>query len=212
MTGKTATCLGGRDLRALFNAARFLVGATAPTQLPPDVGYEVAFAGRSNAGKSSALNRLCDRRGLARISKQPGRTQQINLFALDAPATRRLVDLPGYGFAKVPHQQRRRWEQLVGHYLMDRSSLRGLVLVMDIRHPLRERDWMLLDWVRGRALPVHCLLTKADKLKRGARQRAVQEVREAVASHAATAQVFSATEGTGVQVLREQVAGWLDWP
>ncbi len=209
MTGKVSRPPATRDPRALFNRARFLLGALSPKQFPSDGGAEVAFAGRSNAGKSSALNRLCDRRGLARTGKQPGRTREINFFALDPEAANRLVDLPGYGFARVPLEQRRRWEQLIGRYLATRKSLRGMVLIMDIRHPLRESDWMLLDWIRDRALPLHCVLTKADKLSHGAAQRAVQAVRQAVAERGAGVQAFSATQGTGVEALRERVADWL---
>jgi GTP-binding protein len=209
MTGQASPAPREPDFRPLFNRARFLLGAMSPAQIPADSGAEVAFAGRSNAGKSSALNRLCDQRGLARTSKQPGRTQQINFFALDDGAALRLVDLPGYGFAKVPLAQRRDWERLIGRYLEARRSLRGLVLVMDIRHPLKDSDRMLLDWALDRGVPVHCVLTKADKLKRGAMMRAVRGLEAALEGSGADVQAFSATAGTGVETLRRRVGGWL---
>lgn len=209
MTGQANTLPLETDLRNRFNRARFLLGAGSMAQIPADRGAEVAFAGRSNAGKSSALNRLCDRRALARTSKQPGRTQQINFFALDEAAMLRLVDLPGYGFAKVPIAQRRAWERLIGRYLEGRGSLRGLVLIMDIRHPMRQSDWLLLDWAARRAVPVHCVLTKADKLKRGAAMRALRETQTALQPMGCSVQVFSAVTGEGVEAFRERVGMWL---
>ncbi len=209
MDGQASTRSPDPDLRSLFNRARFLLGAMSPAQIPADTGAEVAFAGRSNAGKSSALNRLCDRRGLARTSKQPGRTQQINFFTLDDDAALRLADLPGYGFAKVPLAQRRRWEQLIRRYLEGRRSLRGLVLIMDVRHPLKDSDRLLLDWAAARSVPVHCVLTKADKLKRGARVETLRRVEAAVQGTGIGVQLFSATAGTGVESLRRRLAGWL---
>jgi len=149
-----------------YRAARFLDSVNAFPRLPPDSGREVAFAGRSNAGKSSALNVLTGQRQLARASKTPGRTQLLNFFEVEPE--RLLVDLPGYGYARVPDAVRRHWQALLERYLRERAALRGLLLLMDIRHPLTELDRGMLDCCAARALPVHVLLTKADKLGRGA--------------------------------------------
>jgi GTP-binding protein len=159
-----------------YAQAKFLKSAARVDQLPEDSGYEVAFAGRSNAGKSSALNCLTNIRQLARTSKTPGRTQLINLFILDDDMDRRLVDLPGYGYAKVPQKVKLDWQKHLAHYLDKRQSLRGLILLMDIRHPLKELDQMMVGWAVERSLPVHILLTKADKLSRGQVQNTVQQV------------------------------------
>lgn len=187
----------------------FLKSAAAVRDLPPDHGAEVAFAGRSNAGKSSAMNAITGIAGLARASKTPGRTQLINFFAVGPNA--RLVDLPGYGFAKVPVEVRATWEAMLEGYLAERVSLRGLVLVMDIRHPLKELDLQLLGWAQGRALPVHALLTKADKLSKAQAQRARDEVAAALGPHAGIT-VFSATAGTGRDAARKAVLTWLNDP
>jgi GTP-binding protein len=192
---------------------KFLTSAAASGDLPPDHGAEVAFAGRSNAGKSTALNALTGVSGLARASKMPGRTQLINFFAVGPNA--RLVDLPGYGFAKVPVEVRATWEGMLEDYLAERVSLRGLVLVMDIRHPLKDLDLQLLDWARGRALPVHALLTKADKLSKAQADRTGTEVAKSLqaASGAGTGvTVFSATAGTGRDAARKAVLTWLNDP
>jgi GTP-binding protein len=188
---------------------RFLKSAAAGRDLPPDFGAEVAFAGRSNAGKSSALNAITGVDGLARASKTPGRTQLINFFEVGPNA--RLVDLPGYGFAKVPAEVRATWESMLEGYLAQRVALRGLVLVMDIRHPLKDLDLQLLDWARGRALPVHALLTKADKLSKAQAQRTGQEVAKALGAGAAIT-VFSSTAGTGRDAARKAVLAWLNDP
>lgn len=189
--------------------ARFLQSAARLTQLPADDASEVAFVGRSNAGKSSALNCLCEQRALARVSRTPGRTQLINLFGLAQPG--RLVDLPGYGYAKAPPEARRNWEALVGRYVADRPNLAGLILLMDVRHPLQPLDWQMLDWARAYARPVHILLTKADKLGRGAGQRAlkglVAELQTEVSP--ATAQLFSAPGKQGVEGALGVIGGWL---
>jgi GTP-binding protein len=187
----------------------FLKSAAAVRDLPPDHGAEVAFAGRSNAGKSSAMNAITGIAGLARASKTPGRTQLINFFAVGPNA--RLVDLPGYGFAKVPVEVRATWEAMLEGYLAERVSLRGLVLVMDIRHPLKELDLQLLGWAQGRALPVHALLTKADKLSKAQAQRARDEVADALGPKAGIT-VFSATAGTGRDAARKAVLTWLNDP
>ena len=192
-----------------YHRAEFLTSAARFDQCPPDEGWEVAFAGRSNAGKSSAINCLTGNRKLARTSKTPGRTQLINFFRLD-PA-RRLVDLPGYGFAKVPESVKRAWTRQLETYLQERRSLRGLVLLMDIRHPLREFDQTLLDWAVAADMPVHILLTKADKLKRGPASSALHKLRGQLAAHAGlvSVQLFSALKQTGLAELRAVLDAWL---
>ena len=177
--------------------------------LPPDRGPEVAFVGRSNSGKSSAINAITGRKGLAFVSKTPGRTQSINFFGWGA--NRHLVDLPGYGYAKVSAHQTRQWVMLISAYLEARTSLRGLVLVMDVRHPFTEHDLGLLEWVAPHERPVHVLLAKSDKLSRfqalGAlelsRKRLVQVLPQA------SIQLFSAASGTGVATARAVVERWL---
>lgn len=193
-----------------FRLASFLTSANKISQLPPDEGLEVAFAGRSNAGKSSALNALTDQRSLARTSKTPGRTQLINFFTIDEQ--RRLVDLPGYGYAKVPEAIKRHWQQVLAEYLQVRTCLRGLVLLMDIRHPLKEFDRQMLDWCASREMPVHILLTKADKLNRGPAGSALQQVRKVLKTEypQATVQLFSSLDKQGLELAQEQLARWLE--
>lgn len=193
-----------------FRQVSFLTSANQLSQLPPDEGLEVAFAGRSNAGKSSALNALTDQRGLARTSKTPGRTQLINFFVLDDQ--RRLVDLPGYGYAKVPEAIKRHWQQVLADYLRVRRCLRGLVLLMDIRHPLKDFDKQMLDWCNHQRMPVHILLTKADKLKRGPAGNTLQQVRKILKTDypLATVQLFSSQDKQGVDQARAQLARWLE--
>ena len=180
-----------------YSKAVFLKSAARVDQLPEDSGYEVAFAGRSNAGKSSALNCLTAIKNLARTSKTPGRTQLINLFSLDEQ--RRLVDLPGYGYAKVALQVKLEWQKNLAHYLEVRESLKGLVLLMDIRHPLKDLDQMMIDWALNRELPVHILLTKADKLSRSEVKNCVLKVRKHydLAQHLITVQSFSSLKKEG---------------
>ena len=192
-----------------YQSATFSISCAAPKQFPPPTGPEVAFAGRSNAGKSSTLNRLCRQRKLAHVSKTPGRTQMINFFSLDDGA--RLVDLPGYGFAKAPESERRRWGRLIEAYLREREPLRGVVIVMDIRHPLTEYDWQMLDWCAEQGLPAHILLNKADKLKRGAMRTALAAVERQLAGAGieATVQVFSAAKGQGLEQLHARLDEWL---
>jgi GTP-binding protein len=193
-----------------YRQAVFLLGAQHLRQLPADAGIEVAFAGRSNAGKSSALNTITAIKGLARTSKTPGRTQQINLFGLDEG--RRLADLPGYGYAKVPPAMREHWRKTLEQYFNTRTCLRGLILLMDVRHPLTEFDQIMLEWCRHRNMPVHVLLTKADKLKRGPASASLQQVRRFLASYPeATAQLFSAHNGQGVDEARRQLDHWFDY-
>ncbi len=187
-----------------FSAARFLVSAAAPAQFPADVGHEVAFAGRSNAGKSSALNAIVGHRGLARTSKAPGRTRLLNFFEL-APL-RRLVDLPGYGYASAPQAEKRTWPALIDA-LRARASLQGLFLIVDSRRGLTDADEGLLEWVSP-AQRVHVLLSKSDKLSRSA---AVLVLRESTGrlTGRATAQLFSALKGTGIGDAQETLAAWL---
>jgi GTP-binding protein len=189
-----------------YQQTRFLLGVTDPHRAPTDSGAEVAFAGRSNAGKSSALNVITQQRALARISKVPGRTREINFFQVREG--RRLVDLPGYGYARVSKSIQDRWQRHIAHYLETRSSLCGLILVMDVRHPLKSFDQQILGWCRAAELPIHVLLTKADKLKRGQAKTALLQVRQQLpALHpTATAQLFSAHTREG----REDVWAVLD--
>lgn len=195
-----------------FAGARFLFAAHNRTQLPPDGGFEVAFAGRSNAGKSSALNALCQQNALARVSKTPGRTQQLVYFGMPQQEQRYVVDLPGYGFAKVPKDLQAHWQAFIDEYFRDRFALRGLVVVMDVRHPLKDYDRTMLGCARDRGLPAHVLLTKADKLSRGAAGNTLQAVRMElwrVFGEGVSVQLFSAESKQGVDELRGVVAGWL---
>lgn len=185
--------------------ARFLLSAASLAHLPDPDRPEVAFAGRSNAGKSSALNRLCGRRQLARVSKTPGRTQLLNFFEL---AQGRLVDLPGYGYAKVPQPLRREWGALVTGYIEQREALRGVVLIMDARHPLTAADRQLLEWVGSQELACHVLLTKADKLTRNVGLKTLQAVAAEVGD-AASLQLFSSETGAGVEEARGVVQKFL---
>ena len=194
-----------------YRQARFLTSVARIRGLPPDRGREVAFAGRSNAGKSSAINALAGRRHLARTSRTPGRTRLINFFELDE--SRRLVDLPGYGYARVPRSMTREWGALVGKYLESRESLAGVVVLMDIRHPLAELDTTLLDWCRAANLPVLAVLAKADKLARGRRAAALSEVSGRLAQYgdAMGAMVFSATKRIGHRELTQCLNDWLGY-
>ncbi|KTD69323.1 MULTISPECIES: ribosome biogenesis GTP-binding protein YihA/YsxC [Legionella] len=193
-----------------YSKAVFLKSAARVSHLPEDSGYEVAFAGRSNAGKSSALNCLTGIKNLARTSKTPGRTQLINLFGIDE--ARRLVDLPGYGYAKVALQVKLEWQKNLAHYLEVRQSLKGLILLMDIRHPLKDLDLMMIDWALERELPVHILLTKSDKLSRSDVKNAVSKVRKhyELAEHLITVQSFSSLKKEGVAELIALLNQWLD--
>jgi len=192
-----------------FSCARFLTSVPDTRLAPADTGTEVAFAGRSNAGKSSALNCITGQRALARTSKTPGRTQQINFF--DLGNDRRLVDLPGYGYAKVPQALKARWQRSLSEYLHTRESLRGLVLLMDCRHPLTDYDQQMLAWCAETGLPVHILLTKADKLKRGPAANALLSLQKHLpALHAgASAQLFSSLKRDGIDEAREVLRRWL---
>ena len=190
-----------------YPLVKFLTSADAAGQFPADNGYEVSVAGRSNAGKSSAINAITRRNGLARTSKTPGATRLINFFELEPG--RRLVDLPGYGFAAVSGEMRRHWGQLISAYFQRRQSLRGAVVVMDVRHPLTENDCDMLELAVSRKVPVHVLLTKADKLGRGAARQALAGVRREV-GEGVSVQLFSALGGDGVDEARRAIERMLD--
>ena len=191
-----------------YKAATFLLSAAKLSQLPQDSGIEVAFVGRSNAGKSSVLNQLTNNSKMARVSKTPGRTQHINIFVLDT--TRRLVDLPGYGFASVPEEVKLHWQETLDKYLRTRACLRGLVLVMDIRHPLMPTDQHFLNWASAANLAVHILLNKADKLGNNAVKNTLLQVNDYITAlpNVVSCQAFSALKKTGINELRERVDGW----
>ncbi len=192
-----------------YRAAHYLTSASKGSQCPPDEGWEVAFAGRSNAGKSSAINSLTGNSKLARTSKTPGRTQLLNFFGLSDQ--QRLVDLPGYGFAKVPARVKADWTRLVEEYLQQRRSLRGLVLLMDVRHPLQDFDRMMIEWGTAADMPIHILLTKADKLKKGPAKNTLLKVQDEVSAHGdlVSVQLFSALKHTGHETLRSVLNAWL---
>lgn len=196
-------------MRLDFRHTRFITSAATLDGLPADQGREVAFAGRSNAGKSSALNAITGVNGLARVSKTPGRTRLINLFGVADGM--RLVDLPGYGYAKVPEAERRQWGQLLEAYLSTRRCLAGLVLVMDIRHPLTEHDRQLLGFAGELRLPVHALLTKADKLGRGAAAKILADTKKGLRGWGST-QLFSSLNGQGIEDAQKLLAEWLTQP
>lgn len=197
-----------------FNLATFTQSAPSIRQCPPESGAEVAFAGRSNAGKSSAINTLTNNNKLARTSKTPGRTQLINFFALNEQ--QRLVDLPGYGYAKVPKAMKEEWERNLSEYLQKRQCLRGLVVVMDIRHPMQAFDTMMINWAVEVEMPVHILLTKADKLKKGPAQATLLKVRKSMqesnVEDLVSVQTFSALKRAGVDVLQQKLTEWLNVP
>lgn len=194
--------------------ARFSKSAQSLAQCPPDTGHEVAFAGRSNAGKSSALNYLCDQKSLARTSKTPGRTQLLNFFTLADDLERRLVDLPGYGYARVGRDTRNAWQREIDSYLAARQSLAGLVLLMDVRHPLKDFDQMIIDWAGQAGMPLHILLTKADKLTFGAAKGILLKTGNALARHPAplTIQLFSSVSGLGDEQAWDRIGDWLQIP
>lgn len=196
-------------MKNVFNRARFTLSAPQLPDLPADGGRELAFAGRSNAGKSSAINTLTGIGGLARTSRTPGRTQQIVVFELDEQ--HRLIDLPGYGYAKVPMAVREQWGAALGRYFNERQSLVGLVLVMDARHPLKDSDWLLLEACAERGLPALALLTKADKLGRNDQQSLLRQVRQRLAEGGAVvaARLFSSHRPMELDALRAELAAWL---
>jgi GTP-binding protein len=191
-----------------YSNVKFLTSAAEAHQLAPDVGKEIAFAGRSNSGKSTAINSITQRAGLARVSRTPGRTQLINFFEL-APE-RRLVDLPGYGFAKVPERVRVHWLQLMEHYFNVRESLVGLILIVDSRRGLGTQDAGMLEWILSRDRVAHVLLTKADKLNRHDAQRVLRETVAACSDTSVTAQLFSAHSRQGLDEARQVMDAWLN--
>lgn len=195
---------------SLFRQAHFTCSAPNLSTCPEDSGAEVAFAGRSNAGKSSAINCLTQQKKLARTSKTPGRTQQINFFELDEGL--RLVDLPGYGYAKVPEAMKQAWQENMQIYLEQRVSLKGIILLMDIRHPMKAFDQLMLDWAKQYDMPLHILLTKADKLKSGAARQSLQTLQQQIAEKEhkkISAQLFSSLKESGVEEAQKIILQWL---
>ncbi len=191
-----------------YQKTHFITSAPDIRHLPEDEGIEVAFAGRSNAGKSSALNRLTNQKSLAKTSKTPGRTQLINLFKVEDNC--HIVDLPGYGFAQVPLEMKKKWQKSLGEYLQKRESLKGLVVLMDIRHPMKDLDQQLIYWAIESNLPVQVLLTKADKLKSGARKAQLLSIRDKALEYPGDVSVdlFSSLKGIGVDQLRAKLDSW----
>lgn len=195
-------------MNPLYRRAAFLTSAAKLSQTPPDRGYEVAFAGRSNAGKSSAINTLCDQKSLARTSKTPGRTQLLNFFTIDDE--HRIVDLPGYGYAKVSEGIKREWQGALAAYLENRECLRGLVLMMDIRHPFKDYDRQMLNWAAHIGLPVHTLLTKADKLKNGPAKNTLLKVDAELQrmNGRFSVQTFSSLKKSGIDEAHKKLDEW----
>jgi len=185
-------------MNPVYHQAKFINSSPDLKDTPEDQGREVAFAGRSNAGKSSAINTLTRQHGLARISKTPGRTQMLNFFEINA--TERFVDLPGYGYAKVPVAVKKKWHELMEKYLTQRKSLCGIILVMDVRHPLTEFDWQMIEWCQHTGLSLHILLTKADKLNYGAAKNTLLQVQKELGdiNFPLTIQLFSSLKKTGI--------------
>ncbi len=187
-----------------FQQATFLTSAAKLEQCPPDTGMEIAFVGRSNAGKSSLLNSLCQQKKLARTSKDPGRTRLLNFFTLDEAHQQRLVDLPGYGYAKVSHSMRDEWDKMIDDYLSQRESLQAIILVMDIRHPMQQFDWQMLHWAIDAKIHIHLVLTKADKLTRGAATNTLLSVMKPHQGRdLITGQTFSSLKKEGMDVLEK---------
>lgn len=200
-----------KPIKNPFRIARYLMGAAKLDQLPADTGTEVALAGRSNAGKSTALNAITDQKNLAKTSKTPGRTQLINLFMIDE--SNRLTDLPGYGFAKVSKDQKAQWQKTLSRYLQERQCLKALIVFMDIRHPLKETDKQMVQWAVEANIPVHVVLSKADKLKSGARKAALLTANKRLAriSDTITSQLFSATHKLGLEELIIKLSSWYEF-
>ncbi|MBO8416463.1 MAG: YihA family ribosome biogenesis GTP-binding protein [Proteobacteria bacterium] len=196
------------DIILDFRKTRFITSAPDLNHLPKDEGTEIAFAGRSNSGKSSALNAICDQNHLAKTSRTPGRTRLINLFEV-APGCS-LVDLPGYGYAAVPESMKRAWQKSLSEYLQKRQALRGIVVTMDIRHPLKDHDRLILDWSIGANLPALILLTKADKLGPNVRRQAADEVKMQLSEFGGTFTVipFSALRKIGLDETRAVLKSW----
>ena len=196
---------------SVYSHAKFTLAAEEYKHLPADRGIEVAFGGRSNAGKSSALNTITNHQSLARTSKTPGRTQQILYFKLDD--NRHLVDLPGYGFAKVPLSRKNHWQKFMEEYFKRRQSLRGLILLIDVRHPMKDFDEQMLIWCQTNQLPVHVLLTKADKLSRGAAKQQLFKLKPQIEKLCglASVQLFSSLKKTGLEEVRELLDQWFEY-
>lgn len=198
-------------MKSIYHSASFLASASKLSNAPPDQGLEVAFAGRSNAGKSSAINLITQQKSLARVSKTPGRTQLLNFFQLDAD--RRLVDLPGYGYAEVPEAMRKTWGAMIENYLSQRQALRGVFLVMDTRRPLTDFDWRMIEWCAHYRLSLHIALTKADKLSRGAALDTLHKVRRELAGWQGPdigLQLFSALKRVGVEEAHAVLDRWFE--
>ncbi len=193
-----------------YRSAEFLLSVNKWSQLPHDNAIEVAFAGRSNAGKSSAINTISNIKSLCRTSKTPGRTQMINYFSIDP--NRHLVDLPGYGYAKVPLKIKQHWQNLLERYLIDRSSLKGVMMIMDARRPLTEYDCLMLQWCQKAEMSAHILLTKADKLKRGAAKNTLFKVQKTLETDypGSSVQLFSSLKKTGVDEARDKLNQWFE--
>lgn len=196
--------------RVAYNSAQFIKSAARLSQCPADIGAEVAFAGRSNAGKSSAINTLTRQKKLARTSKTPGRTQLINFFGLNVDGCK-LVDLPGYGFAKVPLAVKLDWQKHLDDYLRNRECLKGLVLLMDIRHPMTDFDQMMTEWCDSAGLPLLILLTKSDKLKQGPAKNTLLSVKKSLQNHQSLVgiELFSSLKHTGVDAVYKYLDSWM---
>jgi GTP-binding protein len=195
---------------SLFRHAAFEISVAQPDGLPPSLAPEIAFAGRSNAGKSSAINTLVGHTRLAYVSKTPGRTQLINVFRMRNGAA--LIDLPGYGYAQVPEHVRRQWRGLLERYLTERSNLVGLVLIMDSRRPFTELDRQMVGWFAATGRPIHCLLTKSDKLTRQEQAKVLRDTKKIAAEYACpiTVQLFSSLKKTGMDEAEAVIGKWLD--
>lgn len=194
-----------------YRQCRYLLSVHQLHQLPPDDGFEIAFAGRSNAGKSSAINCICDQKSLAKTSRTPGHTQAINYFSVDEQ--RHIVDLPGYGYARVANSTKKHWQKILTEYLTNRRALTALMLIIDIRHPLQPVDWMLLELTVKRALPVHLLLTKCDKLSRSQSNKQLYQIKADLerAGVDATLQLFSASQRIGVEDAHSVLDDWFQF-
>ena len=185
----------------------FKIGVASKEQLPIDTYREVAFAGRSNVGKSSVINKIVSRRNLARTSKSPGRTRELNYFSYDEKTF--IVDLPGYGYAKVDNSTKHAWTKLLNYYLEERPSLRGIFLIVDIRHPLKNFDQVMLEYCGANNLALHIILNKSDKLSINNANKAMAEIKEEIREINASIQIFSALKGIGVEIARHKLAEWL---
>lgn len=199
------------NLKQQLTKTTFYTSASDRDSLPEDIGSEIAFAGRSNAGKSSTINNLCSQKSLARTSKTPGRTQLINFFTVTE--NNKLVDLPGYGYAKASQAKQQRWIQLLEYYFSHRQSLRGTIILMDIRHPFQDADLAMLDWCHHYQREVHILLNKVDKLSRNQANKQMKLAEKELAQYPqeqVSAQVYSATDGTGMNELTNKLGTWFD--